>query len=578
MSSLSCSWAVPVVTTNTTTSSPSFSRKPSIAKRTQRFHVSCNSTNDDDQNAPTSQGKFERRNLLLGLGGLYSATQLTSNPQALAAPIQPPDLSKCGPATNLNTGQQLDYNCCPPVTNRIIDYQLPRPTVMRFRPSAHLVTKDYIFKYNRAVELMKALPADDPRNYTQQANIHCAYCNGAYDQVGFQDLDIQVHNCWLFFPFHRWYLYFYERILGNLIGDPTFGLPFWNWDNPQGMTIPPMFNNSRSAIYDEKRNQNHLTSIIDLGYNGTDSGNTPLQTVGNNLNIMYSEMIRNVKVIEDFMGQPYRAGDAVNPGPGTSERGSHTAVHIWGGDPRQPSGENLGNFYSAGRDSLFYSHHANVDRMWKLWRDLRGSNPKDFTDRDWLNASFVFYDENARLVRVKVSDSVSNERMGYVFQKVDIPWLNNRPQPRVQKSRVATTSGAPTAADVKFPLTLDKIVKILVPRPKKSRKETDKDKEEELLVIEKIEVDTTKFVKFDVFVNDEDDKIDELDKSEYAGTFAQVPHKHKGPVKVKPSIRLGLTELLEDLDVEDDDSILVSLVPRAGDVTIGGIKIIYASK
>ncbi|XP_022854028.1 polyphenol oxidase I, chloroplastic-like [Olea europaea var. sylvestris] len=572
MPSLSFSWAV--ATTSTAPSSPSFYGKPSTAKSSTCFQVSCNARNDD-QNASNSRGKFDRRNMLLGLGGIYGST-LTSNPSTLAAPIQPPNLSKCGPPSDANTGESLNVNCCPPA-NQPVDYQLPKPTVMRFRPAAHLVTKEYIAKYNKAIQLMKSLKDDDPRSFMQQASVHCAYCNGAYDQVGFNDLDLQVHNSWLFFPFHRWYLYFFERILGSLIGDPTFGLPFWNWDSPKGMTLPPMFLDQNSSLFNAKRNQDHLTSIVDLGYNGSDDGKSPLQTVANNFNIMYNEMVRNVKLIDDFMGQPYRAGDAVNPGAGASERGTHTAIHLYVGDPRETRREDLGNFYSAGRDPIFYCHHANVDRMWKIWRDLRGSKPKDFNDKDWLNASFVFYDENAQLVRVKVSDTLSNERMGYVYQQVDIPWLNFRPQARVQRSKVATTSGAPSTADIKFPLALDKITKILVTRPKKSRKQRDKEREEELLVIDGIEVETANFVKFDVFVNDEDDKIDELDKSEYVGTFAQVPHSHKGPKKVKTSIRLGLTELLEDLDVEDDDSILVSLVPRAGDVTIGGIKIIYLS-
>ncbi|KAF7803500.1 polyphenol oxidase, chloroplastic-like [Senna tora] len=41
-------------------------------------------------------------------------------------------------------------------------------------------------------------------SFTQQANIHCAYCDGAYHQVGFPEMDLQVHNSWLFLPFHRW--------------------------------------------------------------------------------------------------------------------------------------------------------------------------------------------------------------------------------------------------------------------------------------------------------------------------------------------------------------------------------------
>ncbi|KAL0353915.1 UNVERIFIED_CONTAM: Polyphenol oxidase I, chloroplastic [Sesamum angustifolium] len=168
--------------------------------------------------------------------------------------------------------------------------------------------------------------------------------------------------------------------------------------------------------------------------------------------------------------------------------------------------------------------------------------------------------------------------MGFVWQEVDLPWLNNRPTARVKKSKVATTTAAPKATETVFPVKLDKVVKVLVDRPKKSRSKKDKEKEEELLAIDGIEVDTAKFVRFEVYINDEDDKADEIiDKAEYAGCYSQVPHKNS--TKVKSKIRLGLTELLEDLDVEDDDKILVSLVPRAGgeDITIGGIKIIYAS-
>ncbi|KAM0007826.1 putative catechol oxidase [Helianthus debilis subsp. tardiflorus] len=90
---------------------------------------------------------------------------------------------------------------------------------------------------------MKELPDQDPRSWKHQGKIHCAYCNGAYSQYmnGHPELKIQVHNNSPFFPFHRWYLYFYECILGSLIEDPTFGLPYWNRDNPKGMLLPDMF-------------------------------------------------------------------------------------------------------------------------------------------------------------------------------------------------------------------------------------------------------------------------------------------------------------------------------------------------
>ena len=89
---------------------------------------------------------------------------------------------------------------------------------------------------------------------------------------------VQVHNSWLFFPFHRYYLYFYERILGKLLGDPTFAMPYWNYDAPRGMPIPSMYANPKSALYDPLRDRAHQPpTLIDLNYNGTDPSTTPDQ-------------------------------------------------------------------------------------------------------------------------------------------------------------------------------------------------------------------------------------------------------------------------------------------------------------
>ncbi|KAL0406619.1 UNVERIFIED_CONTAM: Polyphenol oxidase I, chloroplastic [Sesamum latifolium] len=297
----------------------------------------------------------------------------------------------------------------------------------------------------------------------------------------------------------------------------------------------------------------------------------PLQVVSNNLTIMHTEMVRGNASVYDFMGKPYREGDKVDPGPGSAERGSHTAVHVFVGDPREPSGEDLGNFYSAGRDPLFYCHHANVDRMWTLWKYFLPSSKvpeRTITDPDFLNTSFLFYDENAQLVRVTVKDCVDNLRMGYDFERIDLPWLDYRPPPQTAAAKVRRTRKSAEDAETVFPLKLDKIVRVLVPK-------TRKGVADEVLVIEDITVDTTKFLKFDVFVNDEDDNVEELDKAAYAGTYAQVPHKTNNRTATT-SIRLKLKELYEDMDVADDDTVLVTLVPRhEGDgVTIGGIKII----
>ncbi|XP_048497785.1 (+)-larreatricin hydroxylase, chloroplastic-like [Beta vulgaris subsp. vulgaris] len=89
----------------------------------------------------------------------------------------------------------------------------------------------------------------------------------------------------------------------------------------------------------------------------------------------------------------------------------------------------MGNFYSAGRDPIFYSHHANVDRTWSIWKSLSINN-KDFTDKDFLNTYFYFYDENAQPVKIYVRDVLDTKKMGYDYQPQDLPWLKSKPTPK----------------------------------------------------------------------------------------------------------------------------------------------------
>ncbi|XP_059439392.1 polyphenol oxidase, chloroplastic-like [Corylus avellana] len=590
----------------TITSIPTFSscsffpKRPQISKAGKRNHfvhrVACNATNNGDEILPSSsndrqppQGKFDRRDVLVGLGGLYGAGSFYNDRLASAAPVSAPDITKCGEA-DIPAGSK-PTNCCPKPSSKIIDFKLPpQNSPLRVRPAAHLADKNYIAKFNKAVELMKALPADDPRSFQQQANVHCAYCNGAYDQVGYSSLEYQVHSSWLFFPFHRYYLYFYEKILGKLIGDPNFVLPFWNWDSPPGMPIPAMFATSKSPLYDSLRNANHQPpTLLDLDYSGTDVLTSNEDQISSNLAIMYRQMVSSAKNSELFFGSPYRAGDESDPGAGSIETSPHNNIHLWCGDNTQPNFENMGNFYSAGRDPIFYSHHSNVDRMWTIWKTLGGKR-QDFTDPDWLNASFIFYDEDAQPVRVYVKDSLDSTNLRYVYQDVEIPWLKSKPTPRKPKQKKVATlfppgrGGVALAAEksagvVAFPVVLDKVISTVVPRDRKSRSQKEKEDEEEVLVIDGIEFAKDAAVKFDVYINDDDESPSTPDKTEFAGSFVNVPHLHTHAKQKKTCLKLGITDLLDDLGVDDDDSVVVTLVPRYGNgiATIGGIKITLLS-
>ena len=280
-------------------------------------------------------------------------------------------------------------------------------------------------------------------------------------------------------------------------------------------------------------------------------------------------MISSAKKTELFLGQPYRQGDQPDPGAGSIESVPHNPVHLWSGDPRQPNGEDMGNFYSAARDPVFFAHHGNVDRMWHVWSGLRPGNTA-FTDPDWLDASFLFYDEEARPVRVR--DCLDAAALRYTYQDVGLPWLDARP---------SAEAGSPELAADTLPATLSRTVRVAVARPGTSRSRGEKEDEKEVLVVEGIEVaDCSKFVKFDVFVNQSQGEAATTAAAECAGSVAMAPHAvrpGKAEGAVKTAARFGICDLLDDIGADGDKTIVVSLVPRcAGDmVTVGGVRIEY---
>ncbi|PQM41777.1 polyphenol oxidase chloroplastic [Prunus yedoensis var. nudiflora] len=237
----------------------------------------------------------------------------------------------------------------------------------------------------------------------------------------------------------------------------------------------------------------------------------------------------------------------------------------------------MGVFYSAGRDPIFYAHHGNIDRMWYLWKNNFGG--QDITDTDWLDSSFLFYDEKQRLVRVTVRDSLDTALLGYDYQSVDIPWIapTYKPTPRFPAKTKPQVSSAELST--KFPATLDSTISVEVARPEevRNRSDAEKAKQEEVLVIRGIEFPANVLVKFDVYVNDDASSPSGPDNSEFVGSFVHVRHRNDHIIKTK--LTLGITQLLEDLRAAKEGSVVVTLVPRNGEgkITIGGLSIELSS-
>lgn len=544
---------------------------------------------------------LDRRELMAA--SIAAGMSLLSPHHAIAAPVVPPDLDKCGLATvNAPPGQTAPTSevlcCVPEPTRPVKSFTFESKPPRHIRRPAHLVDAKYIAKYNKAYELMKALPITDPRNFTRQSDIHCSFCNGAYTQQGSTN-KLQVHFSWLFLPWHRWYLYYHERILGSLIGDPNFSLVFWNWDNQVGggNMMPAMFTPQNSALYDSKRNQAHLPPTLN-SLNVASLSSTTLQSnsqiTQDNLNIMYQSMV-TASTPDLFMGKQYSAGQAEPNVGGTLENGPHNAIHGWTGDPRQTYLEDMGNFYSAGKDPIFFAHHSNVDRLWTIWNTI-GGRRKDHTDPDFLDAEFIFYDENADLVTVNVRDALDSSKLGIFYEPVraDTLWLNYNPQP-LSPTKAPSLDKLPVIGPADQNDAKTDVGKKLASKAKRpsgpsqdllDSKGLRAEEAEEVLVFEEVEVPRNTFIHLAVFINlPEADDQTTLSSAEYVGSFYNVPH-FMGEMEMsnarKVDVRFGISDNITRLGIKGVSEIAVTIVNKLAGadasvvpITLKGIKIEY---
>lgn len=356
----------------------------------------------------------------------------TAFQSAHSKPFPAPDLRLCSMALN-----DTSENCCTlPATNlgpqKKFSFQPQLP--LRVRPAAHLVSDAYITKYQRAVERMRALPETDGRSFVAQYRLHCAYCNNHLYYKG-NEYPLEIHQGWLFFTWHRLYLYFHERILAKLINDDEFALPYWNWDNqnttePLPNVIPRVWAlnvslyadaiNKTSSLFHPQRNPCSTTPGRIVEFQTVLGACTPQnldEVRKQNGRLLWTQLESAGVTPLTMHGQPYRYGDYGAVGMGAMESRPHGPVHIW------TNVINMATNKDSASDPIFFGHHANVDRLWEQWKG-KGKYRKDITDPDYLNTEFTFYDEDGEQVTVSVKQSLDLGLLRYKYQELPTPWTN----------------------------------------------------------------------------------------------------------------------------------------------------------
>jgi|GEM_PF-2490389 len=242
-----------------------------------------------------------------------------------------------------------------------------------------------LLMFREAVRVMKKRSDRnqlDPTGWLMNGNVHSLYCTTS-------DYHTQIHYSWLFFPWHRAFLWALEKQMQAAINEPTFALPYWDWTK-RGRQMPPHYYGAGNPLLDVTRDAAPDEAIppdfIDI------------------------EAALQAPRFSSFGGFEKRSPQ-VPQVEGIVEQSFHNNIHNW-------IGGNMGAFPTAALDALFSGHHGNVDRMWAAWlaADPAHQNP---TDPLWGNYEFGFYDPQGKLIKVKVRDTASTENLGYRFESLD---------------------------------------------------------------------------------------------------------------------------------------------------------------
>ena len=260
-----------------------------------------------------------------------------------------------------------------------------------------LATEDPILAYyGQAVQAMRAKPANDPTSWAYQAAIHGTYATPA--QPGWNECR---HGSWYFLPWHRAYLYCFERIVRAQVvalgGPASWALPFWDYGAggtrnqlPMAFRAPTLLSGQPNALYVTGR---RLTGAAGLPPSVTTSA---------------FAMGRS-----QFTGAAEFGGGRTSPTnmffgqTGRLEQTPHNDVHVmiggWMGDPA-----------TAAQDPIFWLHHCNIDRLWWSWQETHASS----SDSQWANQAFSFFDADGTVVAKRARELEDVALLGYTYPDV----------------------------------------------------------------------------------------------------------------------------------------------------------------
>jgi len=220
-----------------------------------------------------------------------------------------------------------------------VDGQLP----LRWRRNAGVLTDGQTEILRRAHDAVMNI--GDDRGYAAWAGIH-----GLPRPIGCDN----AHGSPYFLPWHRAYLYFFERALRDQVEDAA--LVWWDWTNG---SIPPVYD----AEHDDVGAANPLFSgaVDPLALQQGLESSPPIEVAPRTLRqpgtpgsppLPTADEVDEALSATSFLDFSAQAEDL------------HNRVHVWTGGAQG----HMSQIAFAAFDPIFWAHHCMIDRLWRLWQ------------------------------------------------------------------------------------------------------------------------------------------------------------------------------------------------------------------
>ena len=322
---------------------------------------------------------------------------------------------------------------------------------------------DPILWYARGVKAMKARELNEGTGWRFYGAIH-GIDSDLWTQYGYlsetdtppSNADIRTfwnqcqHGSWYFLPWHRGYLIAFESIIRDAVvglgGPDDWALPYWNYFKPGQDGLPPAF---ASADWPDGTGDNPL--FVEQRYGPNNDGDifVPMNAVNQNA-----------------LGEPDFEGVATGGSPGFGgvstgfahggrphgriEQQPHDQVHgLVGGElsPVQPG--LMSDPDTAGLDPIFWLHHANIDRLWEVWRQNPATHV-DPTKPKWTDGpasigqrAFVMPIPGGKTFAYTPGEMSDLSKLDYTYDDVSPPGIGPSPlEARMERFGVGVAMAA----------------------------------------------------------------------------------------------------------------------------------------